>query len=76
MDWKAKAVDKAGTKGVFVAGICSGIVLVANWRPLAKAGIKAGLRGARHVQMFSARSAENLSDIASEARQELAPPPG
>ena len=60
----------AGTKSFFL-GLCSGALLVTNWRPLLKAGIKSGLRLGSGVQRAAVRGAENVADVTHEARSEL-----
>jgi hypothetical protein len=66
----SRAVRIAKTKS-FLVGLSSGVLLVANWRSLLKVGIKTGLRVGSDVQRAAARGAENLADIADEARAEL-----
>lgn len=55
----------------FLVGLSSGVLLVVNWRPLLKSGIKTGLKVGSHIQRVAVRGAENVGDVAHEARSEL-----
>jgi hypothetical protein len=59
-----------GTKSFFI-GLCSGAVLVSNWRAVLKAGVKSGLRIGAGVQRAAVRGAENVADVTHEARSEI-----
>ncbi len=55
----------------FLVGLSSGVLLVVNWRPLLKGGVKTGLKVGSRVQRAAVRGAENIADVAHEARSEL-----
>lgn len=55
----------------FVLGVCSGTLLVTNWRSVLKAGIKGGLRLGSSVQRAAVRGAENVADLTHEVRSEV-----
>lgn len=55
----------------FFAGLASGIVLTRNWRPLAKGGIKAGIRAGRKLKEVSQQAVEDIEDVTAEAVAEL-----
>lgn len=57
--------------GAFLAGLSVGAALVANWRPIAKGTVKAGIRGGATVRASAARAAENLADVVQEATWEM-----
>ncbi len=62
-------------KVVFVVGVCSGVLLSANWRTVLKFSTKTAMRGVGRVQRLAVKSAENISDVAHQARSELHAPP-
>lgn len=55
----------------FLVGMSSGVLVVVNWRPLVKIGVKTGLKVGSHIQRVAVRGAENIGDVAHEARSEL-----
>jgi hypothetical protein len=59
---------------LFIAGLLSGAVVVANWRSLLKRFVRWSLLASARVQKVVATSVENLSDITEEARFELRSP--
>ena len=67
-----KKIPDLGKKELFAYGIGAGLLLAANWRRIAKGGIKAGLRGAVAVQRIAVRTAESVSDVTHEAVTEIA----
>ncbi len=56
---------------LYLVGVCSGAVLVANYRSLTKETIKAGVRGMTTLRRVAARGAENLADLTHEALSEM-----
>ncbi|MDQ4096281.1 MAG: hypothetical protein M3144_00200 [Actinomycetota bacterium] len=55
----------------YVLGLCTGAVLVVNWRPLTKQAVKAGVTGMDSLKRAAVRGAENLSDVTHEALWEM-----
>jgi carbon monoxide dehydrogenase subunit G len=55
----------------FFIGIAGGAVLAANWKTVAKAGIKAGIRGGRKVRDISQQIIDDFEDTAAEAAYEI-----
>ena len=56
----------------FLVGLSSGALLFAKWRDLLKTTIKVGLRTSARAQQIAVRGAENIGDVAHDARSELA----
>jgi hypothetical protein len=67
----APAKSKMKKAMFFLAGLASGIVLTKHWRPLAKGGIKAGIRAGRKVKEVSQQAVEDIEDVTAEALEEL-----
>ena len=61
----------AGRSIAFLTGVCSGAALLARWRPLAKEGVKAGMRAQAKLQELAVKGVEMLRDVTEEARWEL-----
>ena len=56
----------------FGLGVLAGVVVCKKWEPLAKAGVKAGIRAGRSIKKISDEVVEDLQDYAAEAEHELA----
>ncbi len=56
---------------LYLVGVCSGAVLVANYRSVTKETIKVGVRGMSTLRRTAARGAESLADLTQEALWEL-----
>lgn len=56
----------------FLLGLTAGVLLAANWRPLAKKGIQAGIVAGRKLKEVSEQAMEDMEDLAAEATEELA----
>jgi hypothetical protein len=57
---------KTKTLGAFVLGVTAGAVAFANWRPLVKKGVRAGM----DLRTATMRYAEDLSDVIKQAAHE------
>jgi hypothetical protein len=57
---------------LFVGGLITGVALACTWRPLAKGGIKTGIRAGRKLREFSQKAMEDIEDLTAEATEELA----
>lgn len=55
----------------FGLGLLAGVVVCKNWQPLAKAGVKAGIRAGRSIKKFSDEVVEDFQDYAAEAEHAL-----
>ena len=58
---------RARTCGAFVLGVTAGAIAFANWRPLVKKGVRAGL----DLKTATMRCAEDLSDVIRQAQEEV-----
>ncbi|HEX2047655.1 MAG TPA: hypothetical protein VHF27_07820 [Acidimicrobiales bacterium] len=56
---------------LYLVGVCSGAVLVANYRPITKETIKVGVRSLTTLRRMAAQGAESLSDLTAEALWEM-----
>lgn len=56
----------------FLLGLTAGVLVAANWRTLAKKGIKAGIVAGRKLKEVSEQAIEDVEDLAAEAGSELA----
>ena len=58
-------------KSTFFVGLVVGVIVGKNWRPIAKTGIKAGIRAGRKVRELSQQAMEDLGDVTAEAVEEV-----
>lgn len=63
--------ENNGMKKTFLVGLALGVVISQFWRPLAKTGIKTGIRVGRKVKELSQQAMEDLNDMAAEAGEEI-----
>ncbi len=55
----------------FLTGLTAGVLIAANWRKIAKEGIKFGIVAGRKLNEVSAEALEDLQDLTAEAVEEL-----
>lgn len=60
------------TAWAFGIGVAAGVILCKNWQPIAREGVKAGIRVGREIKKISSEVVEDLQDYAAEADAELA----
>lgn len=60
----------AGATGLAL-GLCLGAVAITNWRQITKKSVILALRGGTKVREIGARTVEEFSDVAQEARWEF-----
>ncbi|MDQ1370727.1 MAG: hypothetical protein QOF20_3080, partial [Acidimicrobiaceae bacterium] len=59
------------SKKLFVAGVCSGAAIAANWRGLLKRSLVLGMRGEARLKTSMLRGIETVADVTQEARWEF-----
>lgn len=57
---------------LLLAAAASAVILIDNWKDIAKEGMKVGLRAGRRLNELSARLIEDLEDLAAAASAEVA----
>jgi hypothetical protein len=53
-------------------GVVAGVILCKKWQPIARAGVKAGIRVGKEIKKLSNEVVEDIQDYAAEADAELA----
>ena len=67
----SKRVKLMKTVWAFGIGIVVGVIVCKKWEPIAKAGVKAGIRVGREIKKLSNEVVEDIQDYAAEADEEL-----
>jgi hypothetical protein len=60
------------TTWAFGIGVLAGVILCKKWQPIAREGVKAGIRVGREIKKLSSEVVEDFQDYAAEADAELA----